>query len=132
MYPLLNIMWSMFIFFGLVMFFWVLFKVFGDLFRRDDIGGWGKTGWTIFVIFLPLIGAFTYLIAQGRAMADRDLQQARTYQKQTDDYIRSVVAGDGHTDGHSGIDEVARAKQLLDDGAINEDEFQQLKKHALV
>lgn len=132
MYPLLDIMWSMFVFFGLIMFFWALIKVFGDLFRRHDIGGWGKTGWTLFVIFLPLIGAFTYLIAQGRAMADRDLQQARTYQQQTDEYIRSVAAGNGHTAGHSSIDEIARAKQLLDNGAINKDEYEQVKKHALV
>lgn len=132
MYPLLDIMWSMFIFFGLVMFFWAVFKVFGDLFRRDDIGGWGKTGWTIFVIFLPLIGAFTYLISQGRAMAERDVQQAQMYRQQTDDYIRSVVVGNGSANGRSGIDELARAGQPLDNGAINADESKQLEKDALV
>jgi hypothetical protein len=137
-YPLLNLMWTFFIFFAFVAWFMLLFRVFGDLFRRDDIGGWGKTVWTIFVIFLPFLGVFTYLIAEGRKMADRDQRQAKAMQQQTDDYIRSVAAGDGHTgnghtgNGHSSADQIARGKELLDSGAITEDEFAQLKRRALV
>ena len=131
-YPLLNLMWTFFIFFAFVAWFMLLFRVFADLFRRDDIGGWGKTGWTLFVIFLPFLGVFTYLIAEGRKMADRDQHQARAMQEQTDEYVRSVAAGDGHTGGHSGVDEIARGKQLLDSGAITEDEFAQIKRRALV
>jgi hypothetical protein len=136
-YPLLNLFWSFLWFFGLVLWFWLLFRVFGDLFRRDDIGGWGKAGWTIFVIFLPFIGVFAYLIAEGRAMADRDARQAQVVKQQTDEYIRSVAAGSGHAgsghagNGHSGVDEIARAKQLLDSGTITPDEFAQLKQRAL-
>jgi Short C-terminal domain/Phospholipase_D-nuclease N-terminal len=136
-YPLLDLFWSFLWFFCLVLWFGLLFRVFGDLFRRDDIGGWGKTGWTIFVIFLPFIGVFTYLIAQGRAMADRDVRRAQVVKQETDEYIRSVAAGNGHAgNGHAGtgrssVDEIARAKQLLDSGTITADEFAQLKQRAL-
>jgi hypothetical protein len=141
-YPLLDLFWSFLWFFCLMLWFWLLFRVFGDLFRRHDIGGWGKTGWTIFVICLPFIGVFTYLIAQGRAMADRDVRQAQAVQQETDAYIRSVATGNGHAGnghaanghagtGRSGIDEIARAKQLLDSGTITADEFAQLKQRAL-
>lgn len=124
-YPLLNL-------FAFVAWFMLLFRVFADLFRRKDIGGWGKTGWTFFVIFLPFLGVFTYLIAEGHKMADRDQQQARAMQQQTDEYIRSVAVADGHTgNGHSGVDEIARGKQLLDSGAISEDEFTRIKRQAL-
>lgn len=128
-YPFLDVMWSIFLFFGLIIFFWLLFTVFGDVFRRHDIGGWAKTGWTVFVIFLPLIGAFTYLIVEGRHMADRDAQQRAQIQQQTDEYIRSVVASGN---GKSSVDDVARGKQLLDSGAITQDEFEAIKRRALV
>jgi hypothetical protein len=131
-YPLLNVFWTFLWFFCLVLWFWLLFRVFADLFRRDDIGGWGKAGWTIFVIFLPFLGVFTYLIVEGRAMADRDVRQAQAVKEQTDEYIRSVAAGNGHAgSGHSGVDEIARAQQLLDSGAITADEFAQLKQRTL-
>jgi hypothetical protein len=131
-YPLLNVFWTFLWFFCLVLWFWLLFRVFADLFRRDDIGGWGKTGWTIFVLVLPFLGVFTYLIAEGRAMADRDAQQARAVKDQTDEYIRSVAAGNGHaSNGASGVEQIARAQQLLDSGAITADEFAQLKQRAL-
>jgi hypothetical protein len=131
-YPLLNLFWSFLWFFALVLWFWLLFRVFSDLFRRDDIGGWGKAGWTIFVIVLPFLGVFSYLITQGRAMADRDARQAQAVKQETDEYIRSVAADSRHAgNGHSGVDEIARAKQLLDSGTITADEFAQLKQRAL-
>ena len=83
-YPFLHVMWSIFVFFGVVLWFWLLFSVFGDLFRRDDIGGWGKTGWTVLVILVPLIGAFIYLIVEGRAMTAR---YGPRPQQRTDEYI---------------------------------------------
>lgn len=127
-YPILGVMWSIFLFFGLIAFFWMLFTVFGDLFRRRDIGGGAKTLWTIFVIVLPFIGTFTYLISQGHAMADRDAQAAKAAQEQMDTYIRDVASGNGY----HGADEIARAKQLLDNGAISQDEFDEVKRRALV
>ena len=125
-YPILGVMWSLFLLFGLVVFFWLLFDVFGDLFRRDISGG-AKTLWTIYVIFLPFLGVFTYLIVEGRNMADRKAQQIARLQQQTDDRIRAVAA-----DAGSPTAEVARGKQLLDSGAITADEFDAIKRRALV
>ena len=59
-----DAMWTMFVFFAWILFFWMLFGVFGDLFGRHDISGWAKAGWTIFVIFLPLLGVLVYMIAR--------------------------------------------------------------------
>jgi hypothetical protein len=120
-----QVMWTMFVFFAWVLFFWLLFVVFGDLFRRSDIGGWGKAGWTIFVIVLPFLGILIYLIAEGRAMGERSMQQAQEAQADMDTYVRSV-AGSG-----SSAEQIAKAKELLDSGAISQAEFDQLKAKAL-
>jgi hypothetical protein len=126
-YPLVDLLWTFVLFFALMTYFWLLITVFGDLFRRRDIGGGAKTGWVVFVVVLPLIGSLTYLISQGRAMADRDTRQASRVKQETDAYIRSVSAP-----GYRGVDEIAHAKELLDSGAISQEEFEQLKRRALV
>jgi hypothetical protein len=126
-YPLVDLLWTFVLFFALMMYFWLILTVFGDLFRRHDVSGLGKTGWVVFVIVLPLIGSLTYLITQGRAMADRDVRQVQQARHQTDDYIRSVAAP-----GFHGVDEIARGKELLDRGAISQEEFEQLKHRILV
>jgi hypothetical protein len=126
-YPILGVMWSLFLIFGLVVFFWLLFDVFGDLFRRQDLGGGQKILWTIFVLFLPYIGVFTYLILNGRDMADRKARAAARERQRTEEYIRTVAA-----DGATGTEEVARGKQLLDSGAITSEEFDAIKRRALV
>ena len=126
-YPLLDLMWTFVVFFGFVVYFWLLISVFGDLFRRHDISGWAKAGWTVFVLVLPLLGTLTYLISQGRSLADREAQQRTTARQQADDHIRSVAAP-----GYRAVDEIARGKALLDSGAISQEEFEQLKQRALV
>jgi hypothetical protein len=126
-YPLLDLMWTFVVFFGFVVFFWLLITVFGDLFRRHDLSGWAKAGWIVFVLLLPLIGSLTDLITQGHSLADREVRQAEQAKQQTDDYIRSVAAP-----GYRAVDEIARGKKLLDDGAISPEEFEQLKRRALV
>ena len=126
-YPLGDLLWTFVLFFALMAYFWLLITVFGDLFRRRDVSGWGKTAWTVFVIVIPLIGSLTYLITQGRAMSDRDVQRAAAVKQQADDHIRSVAAP-----GYRGVDEIARGKELLDRGAISQEEFEQLKRRALV
>jgi hypothetical protein len=108
-----------------ILWFWLLFTVFGDLFRRHDIGGWGKAGWCVFVILLPFLGVFVYLIAEGKAMGERNVQQAQAAQGQMDAYVRSV-AGSGNA-----AEQIAQAKGLLDSGAITQAEFDQLKAKAL-
>jgi hypothetical protein len=126
-YPLLNLVWTFLIFFGLIVYFWLLITVFADLFRRHDVSGWGKAAWTVFVFVVPLVGALVYLISQGRSMADRGTRDADRVKAETDDYIRSVAAP-----GYQGVDEIARGKELLDRGAISQEEFDQLKRRVLV
>ena len=120
-----DVMWSMLVFFIWILFFWMLFIVFGDLFSRHDISGWAKAGWCIFVIILPFLGIFIYLIANGHGMGERAQQRAQSQQSQMDDYVRSVASSGSATD------EIARGKQLLDSGAISQAEFDQLKSKAL-
>jgi hypothetical protein len=120
-----DVMWSMLVFFMWILWFWLLFTVFGDLFSRHDISGWGKAGWTVFVIILPFLGVFIYLIAEGKSMGERAARRAQAQQSQMDDYVRSVASAD------SGVEQIAKGKQLLDSGAITQAEFDQLKAKAL-
>jgi hypothetical protein len=122
-YPFLDVFWTMLIFFLWVIWIWFLIAILSDVFRRHDIGGGSKVLWTVFVIFLPFLGAFTYLIANGQGMAQRNVKDAQTAQAQTDDYIRSVAGGPAG--------EIEKAKQLLDSGAITPDEYAALKSKAL-
>ena len=120
-----QVMWSMFVFFAWILFFWLLFVVFGDLFARHDISGWGKAGWSVLVICLPFIGIFSYLITQGKEMGERKMQQMQQQQSQMDTYVRSVAAS---TDPAA---QIAQAKALLDNGTITQTEFDQIKARAL-
>jgi hypothetical protein len=126
-YPLADLMWTFVIFFALMIFFWLVITVFADLFRRHDLSGWAKTGWIVLVLLLPLIGSLTYLVTQGRSMAERNARQVSDARQRTDAYIRSVAAPDA-----ARVDEIARGKQLLDQGAITPEEFEQLKRRVLV
>jgi hypothetical protein len=118
-------MWSMFVFFAWILFFWLLFIVFGDLFSRHDIGGWAKAAWTIFVIIFPFVGILIYLIAEGKGMGERAQQRAQAQQSQVDDYVRSVASSGSPTE------EIAKGKELFDSGAISQAEYDQLKAKAL-
>jgi hypothetical protein len=118
-------LWTMLVFFFWIIWIWLLIVVFMDIFRRHDIGGWGKAGWTIFVIVLPYLGVFVYLIAEGGHMAERSMKQAQAQQAQMDSYVRSVASSD------SPADQIAKAKELLDNGTINQEEFDKLKAAAL-
>jgi hypothetical protein len=120
-----DVMWSMLVFFMWILWFWLLFTVFGDLFSRHDIGGWGKAGWTVFVIILPFLGVFIYMIAEGKSMGERAARRAQAQQTQMDDYVRTVASTD------SSADQIAKSKQLLDAGTITQAEFDQLKAKAL-
>ena len=125
-YPFLDVLWTMLIFFLWVIWFWILITVFADLFRRHDISGWGKAGWTVFVILLPFLGILIYLIAEGKGMGERRLQDAQQAQSQMDTYVRSVAGS-----GAGSAEEITKAKALLDSGAISQAEFDQLKAKAL-
>ena len=124
-YPFLNILWSMIIFFLWVAWIWVLILILSDVFRRHDLSGWGKAGWTFFLIVLPFLGALIYLIADSDGMAERRAQDVQGQRAQMDDYVRSVAGSGGPAA------EIDKAKQLLDSGAINQTEFDAIKAKAL-
>ena len=120
-----DVMWTMLVFFCWILFFWLLFGVFADLFSRHDVSGWGKAGWVILVIILPFLGIFIYLISQGKGMGERAQQRAQAQQSEVDSYVRSVAASSSPTE------EIAKGKDLLESGAITQAEFDQLKAKAL-
>jgi hypothetical protein len=122
-YPFLDVLWTMILFFCWVAWIWVVITVFIDVFRRDDIGGWAKAGWVVFVIVLPFLGVLVYLIAQHDGMRDRSMKQAEAQKQQFDHYVRDAAGGSAA--------EIAKAKELLDTGAITQEEFDQLKAKAL-
>jgi len=124
-YNFASFLWDVLVIFAFVIWFWLLIVVFSDVFSRHDISGWGKAGWTIFVIVLPYLGVFIYLIANGKSMGERAAAKAQAQQSQMDDYVRSVASSD------SSADQIAKGKQLLDSGAITQAEFDQLKAKAL-
>jgi hypothetical protein len=123
-YPFLGVLWSMIIFFFWVIWIWIVITVLIDIFRRHDIGGWGKAGWVIFVVILPWLGVLVYLIAQHDGMRERSMQQAQSDKQAFDTYVRETAGG-----GTAG--EIAKAKDLLDSGAITQQEFEALKSKAL-
>lgn len=127
-YPFLDLMWTMLIFFIWILWFWLLFTVFADIFRRHDISGWMKAAWLIFTILLPFLGVFVYLITQNNGMTERNLERARAQKAQFDDYVRETAGGSG---GGGATSEIERAKTLLDSGAITQSEFDAIKQKAL-
>ena len=124
-YPFLDVLWTLLIFFAWVIWFWLLITIFADIFRRHDIGGGKKALWTIFVIITPFVGVLIYLIVESKGMADRQAQLQQQARTQTDEYIKTVAA---EVDAPG---QIAQAKQLLDSGAINQQEFDALKQKAL-
>jgi Phospholipase_D-nuclease N-terminal len=123
-YPLLNIIWTMLVFFGLFLWIMLIFRAFADLFGRHDIGGWHKAAWAILIIVIPLIGVCVYLLAEGKGVAEREAARAQRSQGEFDDYVKTVA-------GASPAEDIAKAKALLDSGAIDADEFASLKAKAL-
>ncbi|HEY7010656.1 MAG TPA: SHOCT domain-containing protein [Jatrophihabitantaceae bacterium] len=118
---------SMLWFFLFFIWIWLLIVVFGDIFRSHDLGGWGKALWTIFVIVLPYLGVFVYLIVRGRKMGERNAEAARAQDAAMQNYIRNAAS----PNGRNTADEIARLAQLRDNGTITEADFQQAKAKAL-
>ena len=124
-YPFLEVFWTMLIFFGFVVWIWILFTVMIDIFRRHDTSGFMKVLWIIFIIVLPYFGVFVYLIVEHKGMTERAVKQQKDAQSQFDQYVQSVAAKRDPTE------QIAKAKQMLDSGAINQAEFEQIKQKAL-
>ena len=124
-YPLLDVFWTMFEIFAFVLWFWLLFVVLTDIFRSQDLSGLGKTGWTIFVIFLPLIGILAYLLVRGRSMNQRAARQAQ----QQDEAFRSYVQEAAGPP--SSADQLAKLADLQQRGVISSAEFENEKSKVL-
>lgn len=124
-YPFLEVFWTMLIFFAFVIWIWILITVLIDIFRRHDTSGFAKVLWIIFIIVLPYLGVFVYLIAEHKGMTERAIKQQEATQSQMDQYVQSVAA---KTDPS---EQIAKAKQLLDSGTITQAEFDQMKQKAL-
>lgn len=125
-YPFLDLMWTMVVFFGWIAWFWLLFVVLGDLYRRPDVSGWAKAGWTVLVIVLPFLGVLLYLVTQGRHLGERRRARELDTQRRFADYVRSVSTTD-----RTGAAQIAEAKRLLDQGVIDDAEYRSLKRKAL-
>jgi hypothetical protein len=121
-----DFFWFIISFFLLMAYLVVLFQILTDLFRDRDTSGWLKAVWVFFLIIVPLITSLVYLIARGQSMAERNIAAVRSAQASQEEYIRSVSGG-----AASPADEIARAKTLLDSGAISQGEFDALKAKAL-
>ncbi|MGB8650779.1 MAG: SHOCT domain-containing protein [Mycobacteriales bacterium] len=128
-YPLLDVFWTMVVFFAWMIWIWLLVMTFADLFGRQDISGWGKAGWTAVVLVLPYFGVFAYLISQSHGMAERKSAQVREQQASFDSYVKSVASTP--SGGAAAAQEIGQAKELLDSGAITPAEYEALKQKAL-
>jgi hypothetical protein len=121
-----DVLWSMLIFFLWILWFWLLFTVWFDIFRRHDESGWAKAAWLIFTIILPFLGVFIYLIVENDGINKRNMERAKAQQAQLDTYIRDTAGG-----GSDPAAQIASAKNLLDSGAITQEEYDTLKAKAL-
>ncbi|MEF2978391.1 SHOCT domain-containing protein [Subtercola sp. YIM 133946] len=119
-----GIVYTFFWTFAFIAYLFALFAIIGDLFRDHKLNGWFKAIWVLFLIFVPFLTALVYLIARGKGMAERSQKAAKQAETATNDYIRQVA-------GTTPADDIAKAKALLDSGAITQAEYESLKAHAL-
>jgi hypothetical protein len=119
-----DVIWTFFWIFAFIAYLMILFSVISDIFRDHKLNGWLKALWIIFLVWVPFLTALVYLIARGRSMAERAAEAQQRAQHAAESYIKDVA-------GTSTADEIAKAKALLDSGAISADEFAALKAKAL-
>lgn len=125
-YPLLDAFWTMLWFFLWILWIFLVIRILIDVFRSEDMGGWAKAGWTIFIVVLPLIGVLVYLIARGQGMAKRDVKEAQVRESAFRDYVREAAGPQP-----SVSDEIAKLAALHDSGALTDAEFAQQKARVL-
>lgn len=119
-----DIFWWFFIVYAIFAFLYALFLVIADLFRDHELSGWWKAVWFIFLAFVPFLTLLVYMIARGKGMTERSMEQARRNQEEADAYIRQVATA-------SPTEEISKAKALLDSGTISPDEFQRIKTRVM-
>jgi Short C-terminal domain/Phospholipase_D-nuclease N-terminal len=122
-FPFLEFLWAMIVFFAWIAWIWIAITCFIDIFRRQDIGGWGKALWVVFIIVIPFLGVLVYLIAQHDGMRERSVRQAQEQKAAFDSYVKETAGGSAA--------EIAKAKELLDAGTITQEEFDAIKARAL-
>ena len=127
-YPFLDVLWSTLIFMALFLWIWLAITCFADIFRRRDTSGWVKAIWCLFIIVLPYLGVFVYLIARGKKMSEHAVADAQAQDAAARAYIRDAAGSGG---GGSPAAELERLASLRDQGVIDEAEFQALKAKAL-
>jgi len=124
-YPLLDIFWTMLEFFLFFIWIWIIIMIFMDIFRSHDMGGFAKFAWIFFVIILPFLGAFVYLIVRGGSMHERAAQQAAQQQKAFDQYVRSTAGG---TDT---ADQLKKLNDLKASGSLSDEDYEKAKAKIL-
>lgn len=120
-----ELLWSLLVVFVMVQYLLLLFTVIVDLFRSDDLGGWGKAGWALALFFFPLIALIAYLVARSEGMNARAASRGRDLQRAFDDHVRDVAGS------VAPATELQTAKALLDDGVLTAEEFEALKRRIL-
>jgi hypothetical protein len=121
-----QVLWSMLYFFLFFMWIMLVFNVIGDIFRSDDMGGWGKALWTAFIVFVPFLGVFVYLIARGGSMAQRQVNRVQAQEAAMQDYIRTTAGG-----GTGAADQLASLAELHTAGKLSDDEYAAAKAKVL-
>jgi hypothetical protein len=121
-----DFLWSLLVIYFIFFYFMILFRVIGDIFSDKESSGWAKTGWLILLVVVPFLSLFIYLIVNGQKMTQRAMDQAVAADKAQQAYIRQVAGG-----GEDSTAQIARAHELLNSGAISEQEFSALKAKAL-
>jgi Phospholipase_D-nuclease N-terminal len=112
-----EVFWSLLWFFLFFVFIMLIFSIFGDIIRSDDLSGWGKALWSIFIIFLPYLGAFVYLLVRGGQMSQRQVNDAKAQQSAIDTYIRDTAAGS------DAATQLAKLADLHTAGKIDDTEY---------
>ena len=126
-YPILDFFLTMLYFFLFIIWIWLLIMVFSDIFRSHDLGGWAKALWSIFIIVIPFLGVFVYLIARGGKMHERAAEQAAAQQKAFDQYVKEAAG----TPGESSADQLHKLADLKSQGVLTDAEFEAQKAKIL-
>lgn len=124
-YPILGVFWTILMLFIWIAWLFILFQVIFDIFRSKDLSGWGKAGWFLLVVILPLLGTLIYVIARGDGMQERNYRDAKVQQDAMDDYIRQTAGT------NSVADELSKLSDLRDSGAISDEEYAAQKSKLL-
>ncbi|HTQ67919.1 MAG TPA: PLDc N-terminal domain-containing protein [Solirubrobacteraceae bacterium] len=124
-YPLGEVLWTIVIFFAFVIWIWLLWIEIGDILRRTELSGWGKVGWIVVLCLIPYFGVFIYLIVEHKGMSERIAARRSEQQQEMDQYVRSVASEQDR------VGQIAAAKRLLDEGTIDQAEFERIKATAL-